>query len=256
MSAASRPGRPTADPKPPPAPAAALLAIDCSGAACSVALAEAGEVRAARSVRLERGHAEILMPMVAETLAEAGADYHGIGCLAATVGPGSFTGIRTGLAAARGLALALSRPLVGVTTLEAAARAARRTADAAADCLVVLDSRRADLYVQRFAPDGSPRGEPAAVLPEALAASLGAGPLILAGDAADAVAPLLAARGAAFAGPAGDGAAGPAAVAAAVAEIAAERWRSMPAAGLPPPRPLYLRAPDAVKPAHGGRLRP
>ena len=234
-------------------PVAPLLAIDGAGAACSVALAAGGEIRAARSARLARGHAEILMPMIADVLAEAGSFYREIGCFAVTVGPGSFTGIRTAIAAARGLALALSRPVIGVTAFEAIARAALRAAPGGgADCLVVLDTRRADLYAQRFAPDGAALTGPLAMMPEPFVSSLGAGPLLLAGDAAASIRPLLEARGIGFRAPVGEFRAD----AAVVAEIAAERWRSPPADGLQPPRPLYLRPPDAVKPPGGGRLRP
>ena len=245
-----RAAMPAASPRARP-PAAPLLAIDAAGPACSVALALAGETRARRSVRAARGHSGILMPMIEDVLAEAGIGYREIDCLAVTVGPGSFTGIRTALAAARGLALALDRPLIGVTTLEAVARAALRAAPGGgADCLAVLDTGRADVYAQRFAPDGAARAEPVATMPEALAAALGAGPLLLAGDAAAAVAPLLEARGVGFRGPVGDGVAD----AAIVAAIAAGRRCSASAGEAP--RPLYLRPPDAVKPLGGGRLRP
>ncbi|MDE0057721.1 MAG: tRNA (adenosine(37)-N6)-threonylcarbamoyltransferase complex dimerization subunit type 1 TsaB [Defluviicoccus sp.] len=236
-----------------PIPALPLLAIDSSGAACSVALVRGSEIRAARSARMARGHAEALMPMVGEVLAEAGTRYREIGCFAVTVGPGSFTGLRTGIAAARGLALALSRPVIGVTAFEAVARVAlRAVAGDGTDCLVVLDTRRADLYAQRFAPDGAALTGPLAMMPEPLVSSLGAGPLLLAGDAAASVRPLLEARGIDCWGPTGEGVAD----AAAVAEIAAERWRAPPAEGLEPPRPLYLRPPDAIRPPGGGRLRP
>ena len=245
--------KPAADPPRRPIPAPPLLAIDSSGAACSVALVGGGGIRAARSARMARGHAEALMPMVGEVLAEAGTGYREIGCFAVTVGPGSFTGLRTGIAAARGLALALSRPAIGVTAFEAIARAALRAATGdGADCLVVLDTRRADLYAQRFAPDGAALTGPLAMMPEPLVSSLGAGPLLLAGDAASSVLPLLEARGIDCGGRVAEGIAD----AAVVAEIAVERWRSTPAGELRPPRPLYLRPPDAIKPPGGGRLRP
>ena len=245
MSAPDRAGSPT--------PMPTLLAIDCAGSACSVALTEAGETRSSRSTRLARGHAEILMPMIADTLDEAGMGYPDVACFAVTVGPGSFTGIRTAIATARGLAMALSRPLIGVTTLEAVARGARIAApESGADCLVVLDTRRADLYVQRFAADGAARSRPFAMMPEPLVSSLGTGPLLLTGDAAASLVPLLHAGGVAFDGPVGDGFAD----AAVVAGIAAERWDSRPDGEPRPVRPLYLRAPDATRPPAGGRLRP
>ncbi len=234
-------------------PSPPLLAIDCAGLACSVALEAGGEIRASRSARVARGHAQILMPTIAETLDEAGMRYPDIACFAVTVGPGSFTGIRTAMAAARGLALALTRPLIGVTTLEAVARGARFAApESSADCLVVLDTRRADLYAQRFAPDGAARSRPFAMMPEPLVSSLDAGPLLLAGDAAASLVPLLRIRGAAYDGPVGEGLAD----AAVVARIGAERWASLPDGELPPVRPLYLRAPDAIRPPAGGRIRP
>lgn len=237
----------------PPTPMPALLAIDCAGPACSVALAEAGEIRSSRSTRLARGHAEILMPMIAETLDEAGMRYPDISCFAVTVGPGSFTGIRTAIATARGFALALSRPLIGVTTLEAVARGARLAApESGADCLVVLDTRRADFYVQCFAADGAARSPPVATMPEPLVSSLGTGPLLVTGDAAASLVPVLHAGGVAYDGPVGEGLAD----AAVVARIAAERWDSRPDGEPPPVRPLYLRPPDATRPRAGGRLRP
>ena len=245
MSAPNRAG--------PPTPMSTLLAIDCAGPACSVALEAAGEIRAARSARVARGHAQILMPMIAEALDESRMGYGDIACFAVTVGPGSFTGIRTAIAAARGLALALSRPLIGVTTLEAVARGARLAApECSADCLVVLDTRRTDLYAQRFAPDGAARSRPFAMMPEPLVSTLDAGPLLLAGDAAASLVPFLRARGVAFHGPLGEGLAD----AAVVARIAAERRASLPDGELPPVRPLYLRPPDATRPPAGGRLRP
>ena len=230
-----------------------LLAIDCAGPACSVALAVAGDIEASRSVRLARGHAEVLMPLIADVLSESGAAFRDIGCFAVTVGPGSFTGIRTAIATARGLALALSRPLVGVATFEAVAVGARlAAAQSGADCLVLLDTRRADLYAQRFAPDGAARTLPVAMMPEQLVSTIGAGPLLLAGDAAASLVPHLDERGIAFEGPVGEGFVN----AADVAGIAAERWDSRNAGVLPPVRPLYLRAPDATRPPAGGRLRP
>ena len=133
------------------------------------------------------------------------------------------------------------------------ARGARTASpEGAADCLVALDTRRADLYAQRFASDGAARTRPLATMPEPLVASLGAGPLLLSGDAAASIVPLLNARGISFYGPVGEGFAD----AATVAGIASERWTSRLAGELPPVRPLYLRAPDATRPPGGGRLRP
>src|SRR5262245_36705535 len=100
-----------------------ILALDCSGAACSAALWRQGVLAAHRYRAMTRGHAEALMPMLAETVAQAGETFHSLTAMAVTVGPGAFTGIRVGLAAARGIGLAAAIPVVGVTTFAAVAEA-------------------------------------------------------------------------------------------------------------------------------------
>ena len=102
-----------------------VLAIDTACSACSAALARDGVVVAARSEAMARGHAEALMPMVQAVMAEARIAWADLELVAVTNGPGSFTGLRTGLAAARGIALAQGIPVAGVTTLEAVAAAGR-----------------------------------------------------------------------------------------------------------------------------------
>ena len=98
-----------------------LLALDCAAGACSVAVLDATGVLAAAHRVMDRGQAEALMPMIADVLAEAGIAARDLCAVAATGGPGSFTGVRIGLAAARGIALAAGLPTVPVTTLEAVA---------------------------------------------------------------------------------------------------------------------------------------
>ncbi|MEX2648342.1 MAG: tRNA (adenosine(37)-N6)-threonylcarbamoyltransferase complex dimerization subunit type 1 TsaB [Alphaproteobacteria bacterium] len=208
-----------------------LLALDAATATCSVAAWAGGRVVAALAERPGRRHAERLVPMIEAVLAEAGLGYDALDALAVTVGPGSFTGVRIGLACARGLALASAKPLIGVTTLEALAHGAGAGRAVAA----VIWSGRDRVFLQCFDPGGRARGEPrAATLIEA-AASVALTDLLI-GDAAAALAAL---TGGAF-----DPAAfGP--DAAAVAELAARRL----AGGLEPtarmPVPLYLRPPDA-----------
>lgn len=135
-----------------------LIALDCSAGACSVAVTDAGEPRAFERMDLVRGHAEVLMPMVERVLADAGCTACDLESVAATVGPGSFTGLRIGLAAARGLALAVGARTVPVTSLEAIAHDA---GGSDLPLLVGLDTKRGDLYVQWFDPAGRPLGEPA-----------------------------------------------------------------------------------------------
>lgn len=209
-----------------------LLAFDTAAAACSVAVMEDGALRAHRLVEMARGHAEALLPMIAETLAEAGLGYRDLDRLAVTVGPGAFTGLRIGLAAARGLALATGLPVVGVTTFEAIAHGA------AADLpgLIVAETKRADVYAQPFAAPGEPAAPPAAVEAGDLPALAEAHPGPLVGDAAERAAALLAGLGVARR-------AVPARVdARAVAAVAAARSTVDPA----PPRPLYLRPPSVT----------
>lgn len=92
----------------------ATLAIDTSMRACAVAVSAEHWAREA----MQRGQAERLVPMVAEVLGRAGLAFGDLARVVVTVGPGSFTGIRVGLATARGLGLALGVPVLGVSTLD------------------------------------------------------------------------------------------------------------------------------------------
>ena len=103
-----------------------VLALDTATASCSVAVMCDGDIRARQFTTMDRGQAEALMPMVEWAMAEARLDFRNLDLVATTVGPGSFTGLRVGLAAARGLALAARLPIVGVTTLEALVHGVRR----------------------------------------------------------------------------------------------------------------------------------
>lgn len=227
---------------------ACVLALDAATDACSAALLADGRIAGRRFAVVGRGHAEMLMPMVEGVLADAGRKYGDIDLIAVTVGPGAFTGIRIGLAAARGLALALDRPCLGVTTLEAVARATPADARAPA-LLVAIESKRADLFVQVFGPDLAPAAPPAALPPERLAETIGplppAASIAVAGDGAERAAAAL--RSAGIAVRVIDAARHP--DAAQVAALAADRWRAL---GRPSrieaPRPLYLRAPDTTAP--------
>jgi len=124
-----------------------LLAVDTALGACSVAILEGDEVLAHIFEPMERGHAEILAPMVEDAMRQAELAFSALDRLAVTTGPGTFTGQRVGLAFMRGLRVALGKPLVGVTTLAAmAAQAIAETGLAMAAAL--HDARRGEVYLQ------------------------------------------------------------------------------------------------------------
>jgi tRNA threonylcarbamoyladenosine biosynthesis protein TsaB len=214
-----------------------LLALDTAGPNCAVAVARLGPggaaILARADERLGRGHAERLPPMVDETLAAAGVTYADLERIAVTTGPGSFTGVRVGIAFARGLALALDIPVVGIGTLHALAHSlgARREGTLAA----VLDAKRGEVFalVQDIASDGI-LAEPEAIVVEELAARLqhARPPIVLTGSGAPLVARALAAD-AEIAGTA---------EAPDIADVVALAFEAAEAGS---PLPLYARAADA-----------
>lgn len=165
-----------------------VLALDSAGSACSAVVALGDTVLASEQLTGWHGQAEALMPMVDAVMREAGVQPAMLEWIATTVGPGSFTGIRVGLAAARGISLATGAALIGVTSFEAAAAAGPPGREPSSVVLVALESRRQDLFIQLFDCMLNRLGQPAAVLPAALGevvnAAIGAAPLLIAGDAA------------------------------------------------------------------------
>ncbi|ACG79866.1 metal-dependent protease (with possible chaperone activity) [Phenylobacterium zucineum HLK1] len=208
-----------------------VLGLDTCLNACSVAVVDGGRVLAHRSEVMARGHQERLAPMAQAVMADAGLPFAALGRIGVTVGPGSFTGLRVGVAFAKGLASALGLPAVPVGALEALAAEGGEGLVAAA-----IDARRDQVYLQAFdagrplmAPDALPLGQAAARIVEL---SMGR-PLTLVGSGA----PLLA-----DAAPAARVLTPEGCDARKVAELAAAR---APA----PLKPLYLRAPDAKLPS-------
>ncbi|MGH6931323.1 MAG: tRNA (adenosine(37)-N6)-threonylcarbamoyltransferase complex dimerization subunit type 1 TsaB [Dongiaceae bacterium] len=236
-------------------PPSTILAFDCSAAACSAALWRDGGNRAYRRKPMMRGHAEAMVPMILEVLADAGIRFEDLDAIAVTVGPGSFTGLRIGLSVARGIALAAAVPVIGVTTFAAVAESISLSARLDRQTMVLLDSRRAELYCQLYSVDLAPIGAPSMSMPENLNSLLPPGKLVLAGDGVamaraawpneDPLVRVIAGSGppdAAFIGP-----------------LAARLARS--GGGLPP-TPIYLRAadvhtgPSGAGPAGRGRSAP
>lgn len=234
----------------------ALLVLDASAAAISAGLIdlENGALLGAETRPMQRGQVEALLPMIDAVRRAAGVEYTQLLAIAATVGPGSFTGIRLGLAAARGIGIATQRPVFGIDSFTAHFVSLQAERPSLPETiLILLDSKRQDLFVQAMDTRGTPLTPPQVLPPEAvraLADRLAAerpGPLLVSGDAA-----ML---------PALEGIAaervpsGPPSIAA-LAAHGATLWRAARAEGanLPAASPLYLRPPDAIIPTGGGVL--
>ena len=223
--------------------------MDTSTVGCSAALWRDGGIVAGRWAEMARGQSEALVPMVQDVMIEAKHPYEDLDAVAVTVGPGAFTGLRIGLAAARGMALALSVPCLGITTLETIAHGVDKAARSGRNILTVLDTKREDIYVQAFDQGLDPIGPAAAVALEAVREFIPMGAVVIAGDVVDRVASVLEKDISDITIAPGLGIPD----AAVVAEIAAARWHLGQDAPLP--EPLYLRPPDAKLPKDGGRLR-
>ncbi|MBO0661354.1 tRNA (adenosine(37)-N6)-threonylcarbamoyltransferase complex dimerization subunit type 1 TsaB [Jiella sp. MQZ9-1] len=229
-----------------------ILAIDTAFSRCTAALFDPrgdGRLLAAAEPEIGKGHAERLTGVIDSVLAEAGVAYGDLARIVVTTGPGSFTGVRVGVAAARGLALALAVPAIGVSTLDALAACAlggSKAQNPAAPVLAVLDARRDEVYAALYAADGAMISAAAALAPEALgdvvAACPAATPLILVGTGAKIAADQLAAR--------------PTTIEQDSDRIDPETLARLGATTIPgePPRPLYLRGADA-KPSSMRSLR-
>ncbi len=162
-----------------------ILAIDTSCGAAAAAVVESGRMEplAVVSRAMLRGHAEALAPMVEEVLGSIQGGVASLDRIAVTTGPGSFTGIRVGLALARAMGLALGIPVVGVSTLAAFAAQLlskpRQGVIAAA-----IDARHGSAYFQLFESSGRPLGLPRCDSLRECVRQIGDGPALLAGDAA------------------------------------------------------------------------
>ena len=166
-----------------------ILAIDTSCGAASVAAAEAGRLEplAAISRPMARGQAEALAPMVEEVGRGLDGGFASLDRIAVTIGPGSFTGIRVGVALARAMGLALGVPVVGVSTLVAFA-APLLSEPRPGIIAAAIDARHGSVYFQLFEATGRPLGPPRCDTLRECVRGIGAGPALLAGDAADLVA--------------------------------------------------------------------
>jgi tRNA threonylcarbamoyladenosine biosynthesis protein TsaB len=133
----------------------AILAFDTCFGACSVAAAASVDSQVvSRFELMDVGHAERLVPMIQDVLAEAGIRITDLAAIGVTIGPGSFTGTRIGIAAARALALASAAKVLGFTSLAVMARRAALDLNSDQDIAVAVDMRRGELYTQLFDPRG------------------------------------------------------------------------------------------------------
>jgi tRNA threonylcarbamoyl adenosine modification protein YeaZ/ribosomal-protein-alanine acetyltransferase len=211
-----------------------LMALDTAMAACSVAVYD-GELNLVLSkslMSMERGHAEAVAPMVRDVMAEAGLGFTALDRIMVTVGPGTFTGVRVGLAMARGLGLALDIPVAGIDTLSAIA--ANETREDL-PLLVAADARKDEVYTVLFDVTAKHPRAPAVTSIGACLRMLPQGPVVVLGSGADAV---IAASGR--------------------SDLRRSRAGDLPIAanfvrlgiGAPTPEampvPLYLRSPDAM----------
>jgi len=131
-----------------------VLAIDTALESCSAAVLDTANGKVtSEALPMVRGHAEALMPLIGRVMKQADMAFSALDRIAVTTGPGSFTGLRVGIAAARGIALAAAKPAVGLTTL--AAYAAPHIAhDDKTAIAVAIDARHQHVYLQIFGPGG------------------------------------------------------------------------------------------------------
>jgi tRNA threonylcarbamoyl adenosine modification protein YeaZ len=214
-----------------------VLAIDTALAACSAAILDTanGGIVVSESLPMTRGHAEALIPLLARIAAEARMAFRDFDRIVVTTGPGSFTGLRVGIAAARGIALSIGKPAVGVSTLSVYA-APYLADDENVPVVVAIDARHQHVFLEAFGPGGRTVVAPRLAPLREAARAAGDAPARIVGSAAQAVADALTAtdatpilidqRGAPDIG-----------------------WVARMGAALPegqsPPKPQYLRAPDA-----------
>jgi tRNA threonylcarbamoyladenosine biosynthesis protein TsaB len=237
-------------------PDSLVLAVDTTSRRASVAVARGGRVAALLGIEADARQSSVLWSDVDLLLGRLGASVDDVAAFAVARGPGAFTGLRVGIAAAAGLARATGRPLYGATSLELTARAS----GAGDDVWVVLNAYRNEVYAQPFRVGASgaiaPLAGPTVEAPQALFARLGGGPLRVVGSGAEVYLELLEAeaarRGVALGGPGWTITPAPAFLAGELA-LHAHEWL---ASGRDPGRvePCYVRPSEAEINLKAGRL--
>lgn len=147
-----------------------MLGIDTATTGCSVALMDGAICLAERQSRMPRGQSEALAPMIDDVMKLAGISFDRLDGIAVTRGPGAFTGLRIGLAAARAMALSIAKPCIGITTFDSLAVQARQreNIEAGSAFLVAIESKRAEIFIGMYGSDGVLLIAPSAQRPEAM----------------------------------------------------------------------------------------
>jgi len=220
-----------------------LLGIDTATTGCSVALMSGKTCLAENQTRMLRGQSEALPAMIDTVMKSADVSYDQLDGIAVTRGPGAFTGLRVGLAAARALALSINKPCIGISTFDSlsAELQQREAIDASTALIVSIESKRAEIFIGVYGSDGSALRPPSAQRPDELEISNeGLSSVIIIGDASEPIETALAGK----------------IVTrrikdievpdAKIVAILAADFLGKPELALP--TPFYLRAPDAIKP--------
>lgn len=222
-----------------------VLAIDTALSSCSACVAshDADEPVASESLPMERGHAEALLPLVERVMSRVDGLFSSLGRVAVTIGPGSYTGLRVGIAAARAIGLAAGVPVVGVSTLSALI-APLMAIDKRRLLAAAIDARHGQVYFQLVAPGGRTIIAPALLGIRDAVRLIGSGPVALNGSGAPALAVEALTSGVDAVVPSGSGLPD-------ILWVARLGLAADPAHALP--KPLYLRGPG-VTPQDQARL--
>jgi tRNA threonylcarbamoyl adenosine modification protein YeaZ len=162
-----------------------VLAIDTALGACSACIAQDGDAvpLASESILMDRGHAEALLPLIDRLVSQVDGGFESLDRVAVTIGPGSYTGLRVGIAAARGIGLAAGIPVVGVSTLSALL-APLMVNERRGLFTAAIDAKHGHIYIQAVAPGGRIIIQPSLMGYRDAIRVLGSGPIFVTGSAA------------------------------------------------------------------------
>ncbi|MFC4175244.1 tRNA (adenosine(37)-N6)-threonylcarbamoyltransferase complex dimerization subunit type 1 TsaB [Microvirga sp. GCM10011540] len=222
-----------------------VLAIDTALGACSACILQAGDAEplASETIPMERGHAEALLPLIDRVVSQVEGGFETLDRVAVTVGPGSYTGLRVGIAAARGIGIAADIPVIGVATLSAFL-APLMAGDRRGLFTAAIDAKHGQIYIQAVATGGRVIIQPSLMGYRDAIRLLGSGPILASGSAAPTLAAEARMQGV-------DIVVDDAALAPDIVWVARLGAIADPTQALP--KPLYLREPDA-KPQDAARI--